>query len=215
LTGVIPEASGAIPVTAKVRIDLAAGTVEAEGSEEFVRGVYNDFRDRVVAEGAPQRPAGGRGSSAALTDGGTTVKRAGAGKKSGAGRTSGATTRRDRTPVLVKDLDLATKGSRVGLKDFVKRYRKLTNALDLNTLFVYYLARVGEVRPITMDHVYTCYKHAGARAPKVLTQSLSDTSRKKGTVDTASLDDIKLTTTGENWVEHDLPKAEQAESDTD
>jgi hypothetical protein len=190
-------------MTTKVRIDLTAGTLEAEGSEDFIRELYQDFREQVGQRTAP--PASGgmpkehpRPSS----------KAAQGSRRATGERKSTASTRRDRTPVLVKELDLAAKDTQVGLKDFLKRYKKLTSALDLNALFVYYLSREAAVDPITMDHVYTCYKHVGARVPKFLTQSLWDTARRKGTIDSTSLDDVKLTTVGENWVEHDLEKAD-------
>jgi hypothetical protein len=93
------------------------------------------------------------------------------------------------------------------LKDFAKRYRKLKSSQELNSFYVYYLARILDVSPITIDHVYTCYKDAGERPPGVLIQSLWDTARLKGTIDTGSIDDIKLTQAGENWVEYDLEKA--------
>jgi hypothetical protein len=191
-------------MTTKVRVDLAAGVLEAEGSEAFIRELYLDFRERVSAKVHP--PAAARGTSHAEPEGNASTGSQGA-KRQAAERRSASGSRRDRTPVFVKNLDLAPKGDRPGLKDFLKGYRKLTSSMEWNGLFVYYLARKVEVAPITMDHVYTCYKHVGERVPKVLTQSLWDTARKKGTIDASSLDDIKLTTPGENWVEHDLEKA--------
>lgn len=187
-------------MSARVRIDLTAGVLEAEGSEDFIRELYLDFKTRVAEQNRPAAPASEASSKPASGE-------AGSGRKKKAERRSGGTSKRDRTPVLVKELDLAPKGNRPGLKDFVKKYAKLRNAMEWNALFVYYLSRELTITPITIDHVYTCYKHIGARVPTVLTQSLWDTARRKGTVDTSSLDDIKLTTAGENWVDHDLPKA--------
>ena len=189
-------------MTARVRIDLAAGVLEAEGSEEFIRELYLDFRDRAGAHHVPtsQEPPTFMPPAAAPAASQVEPKAKRATAKTGS-------TRRERTPVLVKELDLAPKADRIGLKDFVKGFKKPTSSMDWNSLFVYYLARTANVSPITLDHVYTCYKQVGERVPKVLTQSLWDTSRKKGTIDTASLDDLKLTTAGENWVEHDLEKS--------
>ncbi len=193
------------PVT-KVRIDLAAGTMEAEGSEEFIRELYQDFRERV---GAKLNQPGSRTSTSSPTPRDVESEdKLGSDRKKSANKGSSV---RSRTPVLIKDLDLATKGSQVGLKDFIKRYRTLRNSQEQNSLFVYYLARVLGVKPINIDHVYTCYKDVGVRVPGVLPQSLWDTARRKGTVDTTSLDDIKLTLAGENWVEHDLEKAKTAD----
>jgi len=189
------------PMPTKVRIDLSAGTLEAEGSEEFIRELYKDFSERVESKLAPRAADGVRPLALRLgaDDSGKTGDR-----KKGTNKAGNV---KARTPVLVKTLDLATKGTRVGLKDFAKRYRKLKSSQELNSFYVYYLARILDVNPISIDHVYTCYKDAGERPPGVLIQSLWDTARLKGTIDTGSIDDIKLTQAGENWVEHDLEKA--------
>jgi hypothetical protein len=165
------------------------------------RGTFQDIRERL---NAPQSPMMSNTPALPSEEKPTKTRNA---TKVAVERKGNSSSRRDRSPVLVKDLDLAPKGNRPGLKDFAKSYRKLKSSMDLNSLFVYYLTRHAGVSPITIDHVYSCYKHVGERVPKVLTQSLWDTARKKGTIDTASVDDIKLTTTGENWVEHDLEKA--------
>lgn len=198
------QVSDTTPMTTKVRVDLSAGTLEAEGSEEFIRELYKDFTERLEAK-IPYR-----GTDALPTDSQQhsvpdAAKKAGERKK---GTGKGGTVR-ERTPVFVKDLDLATKGTRSGLKDFLKAYRKLKSSQEHNLGYVYYLARILDVHPITMDHVYTCYKETGERPPGVLPQSLWDTARLKGTIDAVSMDDIKLTLRGENWVEHDLEKAKE------
>ena len=187
--------------TVKVRIDLRAGTLEAEGSEDFVRDLYEDFRDRVVEFAPSPEPSRGRAEAPPPL----AAKKTGTERRSGATKSTGV---KAQAPVFLKELDLVTKGSRVGLKDFIKRYRKLKGAQEHNGVFVYYLAKIADVKPITVDHVYTCYKDVGAKPPTAFVQSLWDTARKKATIDTSSVQDIKLTMRGENWVEHELPKAD-------
>jgi hypothetical protein len=64
------------------------------------------------------------------------------------------------------------------------------------------------VPAIGVDEVYTCYKHLGEKPPTILNQSLKDTASRKGSIDTSSLDAITVTMTGENLVEHDMPRKE-------
>ena len=34
----------------KIRIDLAQGIIEAEGNEDFVKIIYNDFKEKIQSE---------------------------------------------------------------------------------------------------------------------------------------------------------------------
>lgn len=189
--------------TTKVRVDLSSGTLEAEGSEAFVRELYRDFSERVEGKLKSREVEKPVTTGVDRTENGDLKK---GGDRHKAAKTN---TLRNRTPVLVKDLDLAPKNGQPGLREFVKKFRKLKNSQEQNSLYVYYLAHILELKPISIDHVYTCYKHLGERVPGVLPQSLWDTARRKGTIETASLDDLKVTLVGDNWVEHDLEKAQE------
>ena len=58
---------------------------------------------------------------------------------------------------------------------------------------------------ITVDHVNTCYLDANWARPAELPNSLSVTANKKGWLDSRNFDDLKITTRGEDIVQHDLP----------
>ena len=108
-------------------------------------------------------------------------------------------------PKMIGNLNLKKEGSTPALRDFYSE--KLPEAFsEQNAVFVYYLNRLKKVDGITQDHVYTCYKEVGARVPGAFYQSLMDTARKKGWIDTRDMTQITITTVGENFVEHDLPK---------
>jgi hypothetical protein len=113
------------------------------------------------------------------------------------------TRRRTGGPSAVRDLDLAPKGQ-TSLKDFVAEKQPKTNH-DRNVVSVYYLAEVLGLNGVTLDQVFTCYKDMRWREPGSLANSLALTANRKRFLDTASLDDIKLTPAGRNHVEHDLP----------
>ena len=188
-------------MSSRVKIDLQAGTLEMEGSEDFIRDIYRDFKERLLATNAELAPRAAKAPT-------QQDPRVDTPRHSSATKRSAPKSSREKPLALVKDLDLATKGSRVGLKDFVKKYKVPPGALNWNAVFVYYLSRIAGIDAITNDHIYTCYKHVGQRVPGSFSQSLFDTARKKGWIDTKLTDDIKLTTAGENWVEHDLPEAD-------
>ena len=117
-------------------------------------------------------------------------------------------TKGPRIPKYSKDLDLSggKKGQR--LRDFFSQFVTSSN-FERNLVFVYYLKQVAGIEPITIDHIFTCYRNIkGLKVPVSLVQSLIDTRMHKGWLDTSSLDNIKLTVPGMNYLEHDMKKAE-------
>jgi hypothetical protein len=102
---------------------------------------------------------------------------------------------------IIKDLDLKNPS----LRDFYTEKSPRT-FFERNAVFVYYLQRLKETQEITPDHIFTCYKEVKERVPGAFYQSILDTRVKKGWLDTTDMNDIKVTTVGENFVEHDLPE---------
>ncbi|SRR6266478_6264796 len=111
-------------------------------------------------------------------------------------------------PTFVRDLDLKKSGNAPGLREFYAQ-KKPKNFTEENAVFVYYLNRLKEVEGVTTNHIFTCYKEVGARLPGALYQSLLDTNRKKGWIDTGNMNRILISPIGENFVEHDLPRKEK------
>jgi hypothetical protein len=130
-------------------------------------------------------------------------RRAGRSRPKEPGEDGKRTRRRALSPSAVRDLDLAPNGA-TSLKDFVAEKQPKTNH-DKNVVSVYYLAEVLRLNGVTVDHVFTCYKDMRWREPGNLANSLALTANRKRFLDTASLDDIKLTPAGRNHVDHDLP----------
>jgi len=107
-------------------------------------------------------------------------------------------------PKMIRDLDLAPKG-KTSLKDFVAEKQPKTQH-DRNTVSVYYLSRIAEKSPVTVDHVFTCYRLMNWRPAPQFANSLALTASRKGYIDTADSQDIKVTPHGDNHVAYDLPK---------
>lgn len=174
----------------KLRIDISQGTLEVEGSEEFVREIYGDFKDKLytLAQAAQNN-----------------IKKAEKSKTPSPPSAKRRPRITKETHTIVKEIDLAAKDDRPSLKDYFATY-KVANNFERNLVFVYYLQTIAKVSPITSDHIFTCYKHVQAKVPVALSQSLWDVSSKKGWIDTSSLGNIKLTTQGTNYIEYDMTK---------
>lgn len=108
---------------------------------------------------------------------------------------------------IVKDLILTAEGDKPSLKQFYAEKNPKSN-YERNVVFCYYLQKIKIIKPIGINHIYTCYKEVKQRTGSI-SVSLSETSR-KGWLDTSDMSDIKITPRGENYVEYDLPKVKKA-----
>lgn len=106
---------------------------------------------------------------------------------------------------ILPDLDLTAKGEIPSLADFFKG-KTPKSAQEVNPVLVYYLKKLRNIDHVGLDHIYTCYKTVGVRVPARLYQSIIDTRNRKGTVITDDMNDIRIGTIGENFVENDLPR---------
>ena len=121
---------------------------------------------------------------------------------SGTGKKTGKT-RKAPSYSYVKDLNLQPTG-KLSFKDFAAS----KNPEDSQAFFaisVYYLTKTLELQGVGPNHIYSCFKEVGKSVPTDLGQLGRNVSRRKGWLDTSNGQDIKLTTKGENFVEHELP----------
>jgi hypothetical protein len=79
-----------------------------------------------------------------------------------------------------------------------------SNAYQKAVVAVYYLRDTIELPAITVQSVFTFFKTVGWPVPADLKNTLQKAGS-EGWLDTAKADDIKLTSMGENVVEHSLP----------
>lgn len=111
------------------------------------------------------------------------------------------------SPKMVGNLNLRPSGKK-SLKDFVAA-KAPANQDERNAVAVYYLKHELKVDKVSGDHVFTCYremKDDGWRLPNDLRNSLQQTKSRSGWIDTGDMDDIKISASGINTVEQDLPK---------
>jgi hypothetical protein len=104
---------------------------------------------------------------------------------------------------LDKDLSLRPKNKK-SFADFVDE-KKPSNHEDKVTVCVFWLTKVAGHKA-TPEAVNSCYEGVAWKRPANLRNKLSVTASKRGWVDTGDFDDIKITTSGEDHVKHDLPE---------
>lgn len=102
-----------------------------------------------------------------------------------------------------KTLNLKPSG-KTSFADFAAQKSPSTDRKKV-VLCVYYLLNKLGKKPIGINQVYTCYKSINWRVPADLAGTLCWVSSQKGWLDTSDSLDIKMTTHGENLIEHDLP----------
>lgn len=186
----------------KLKIDLSSGVLEVEGSEDFVKHIYDDFKDNITTH----KPAMTSPPAATQTlDNPPQPKKAKA-KSPSTANNSGAKAKSKKAPELLKNLDLSGDGDKPSLKDFYARYDHRSN-YERNLIFTYYLKEELDTEKVTLDHIFTCYRSVGQKLPKALEQGMRDTAKDKAWVDIDNLDDIKVPVAGMNHIEHDLAKS--------
>lgn len=178
--------------TFKLKIDLAQGLFDAEGSEKFVKENFESFKEVVkekkitfIRERSPSEQDSSQKKNR--------TKRAARGSSFS----------------IVKDLNLKPKDKK-SLKAFFEEKKPETN-IESNAVFVYYLEKILTVSVINIDHIFTCYREVRSRIPGNLKQSIADSGSKYGYIDTSDMRNIKIIVRGVNLVVHDLPKKKKKE----
>ena len=210
-------------MTTKLKIDLTQGILEVEGSETFVKTIYRDFKAQFIqgesSEEALEPPRKRRRTrkpsvKPKSTDGkapsASAAEPAAAPEKTAAQPTAPETpAAKMATPVptyaRIKGLDLGATGEHSSLVEFMDAKLPITNE-ERNLVFLYYLQHVINLKSISMDHVYTCYREVNIRAPLNLEHSLSTTANQKGWINLDDSGQMAVTSEGKNYVEKQLPK---------
>jgi 6-pyruvoyl-tetrahydropterin synthase len=184
-------------MNSKLSINITNGTLEVEGSEEFVKEIYNDFKellekgnvsspeikDNRESQAKPNSPP--RRSTLKAGSGGSKAKPTGDIK-------------------FLTDLNLRPNG-RDSLKDYSAKYDIKTGE-ELSLMIVYYLKEVLKEEKVTLNHLFTAYKELGKKIPQHFRQTLTNQKNAKNWIDVSDWEDIKYTIPGMNHMEHDIVK---------
>jgi len=171
----------------KLKIDLSQGVLEVEGSETFVKNIYQDFKTQFLGEESapPEKPPRRRHRKTAAAAPSTADKPA--------------------EYKFIEALDVTAGADYPSLVEFMDAKFPFTNE-ERNLVFIYYLQNFIKQKPITIDHLFTCYRKANIRAPLNLEHSLQLTATREKWVRLTKTGRISVTTDGKQYLEKQLPK---------
>ncbi len=186
----------------KLKIDLKNGLLEVEGEDALVREIYKDYKD-VLAHVISRQPE----TTQHVIDTPSPTEELNAPKEN---KKINKTSKSSRSKVMesykiLGDLNL-TPPEKKSLKDFIAEKSPSEAGGEMTTVMVHYLQKTLGIENVSLNHIYTCYKNAEKKVPVSLKANVSDIQRRKGWLNTADTDKIRVTTSGENLVEHELPK---------
>jgi hypothetical protein len=179
-----------LPAVAKVVNAFTSEVVQQQAFEALVSALQGVEPRHAADRGGGRRRTTSRRKRQPDTDGSPDTK-----GKSRQARRGG--------PAIDKNLNLRPKTGK-SFRDFAALKNPKT-AFEKNVVAVHWLKSAG-VKTIGPDQVYTCYKDAAWRIPTGLYNSLAVTASKKGWLNTADMNQITVTTQGENLIDHDLPR---------
>ncbi|MDM8527713.1 hypothetical protein QUF58_05805 [Anaerolineales bacterium HSG24] len=197
-------------MTTKLKIDLSQGILEVEGSETFVRNIYNDFKTHFVPDAEPlpdtQLPPRTRRTKAKkptvtepIPDAIPVLT-----QSSPPPKTKAKPVPSKNDYILLTDLDLTANSDHLGLMEFTDSKFPITNE-ERNLVFVYYLKETLGLTKVTVDHIFTCYKEVHIRAPVNIENSLDITAHHRHWISIAKSGALTLTRQGKKYVEERLP----------
>jgi hypothetical protein len=178
-------------MTAKLNIDLKQGLLHVEGTEEFVRAIYDDFKTQLTAAATASTPPPPQRQE---------PKSSGKGEiKRTASKANGKRT--DFEPTFNRDLDTAK------LAAFYNQY-ELSNHAEKILVFCMFLKDVLKQETITGSDIFTCYSaiKAETKTPKAFAQALRDAHGKSHYIEVRSWDDIVVPISGSNFFNHDIKR---------
>lgn len=105
---------------------------------------------------------------------------------------------------LVGDIDFFPDG-KLSLKDFFAE-KAPTSDMDQILVLCYFLQHTVQSPQIGPGHILGGFKHVAKPVPKDLKQTIRNMKEKKAWLNFGDIETIRLTTEGENRVEHELGK---------
>ena len=127
------------------------------------------------------------GSTDKVDEAGVSVKKATKQKSSSA-----------KLPTYLANFDFTPSGKE-SLKEFVAKYGPKSN-LEKNLVFIQYLQNVTETSNISVNHVFSCYRHLNEKLP-FFPSTLLDTKKLKGWIETADLNNLLVVRAGWNHLQ--------------
>ncbi len=221
-------------MTTKLKIDLSQGILEVEGSETFVKAIYTDFKAHFVEPDGrtgeeetaltakakriktPRMPKIRRDSAPVIVEPpAEEVVPESAPPVNEVAPPSVPEPVPPLPPVeakvpppaytYIENLELGHTSGHSSLVEFMDAKLPITNE-ERNLVFLYYLQHILKIKPISLHHVYTCYREAKIRAPLNIENSLRLTAEQRGWIKANQNGSMTVTPEGKLYVERQLPK---------
>jgi hypothetical protein len=119
---------------------------------------------------------------------------------------AGKKTDRNSGVKMVHDLNFRPQDNEP-LKDFISGKDPKTD-LELVLALVYYMKNIMSESKVGLDHILTALKEVGKPVPAALKQTVQNLKTKKAWINYTDIEDIRTTTQGDNFVEHEMTKGE-------
>lgn len=182
-------------VTTKAKINLKEGAIELEGSETFVSKQLEAFQKQMQTVKLPNpqediKKENDIGKSEKLLSKKKVVKI---------------------SPCITPiPLELKAKDGKPALRDFFNEKKPKSQQEDL-TVFAYYLKHHLNINDMLSGHVASCCKEVGRKVPKSMNSTFKSIQHYKEWLDVGvGAESAQITTTGENFVEYELPREKDA-----
>jgi len=107
---------------------------------------------------------------------------------------------------LVPNMDFRPSGKQA-LKDFLEK-KSPKNDIEITLAAVHYMQHVMQLTKIGPAHVMTIFKDAGKPIPVDLKQTIRNIKKSKMWLNFTDIEDVRTTTQGDNFVEHEMGKDE-------
>lgn len=196
----------------KIKLKLGEFEIELEGDKETVQKEFNSLREKGLGEifntipnsvsdfKQPEKP-----KTETKNSENSKTKTISSKKQENKVNSSRKKSSSSQSYSMLTDLNLRPAGKQ-SLEDFYNTFIVKSN-MERNITILYFLKRILEIENVGVNHIYTCYKKIGTKVPNIY-QGLIDTKNRKGWIDTNNMDDLKVSISGENYIEHEAPKKE-------
>lgn len=178
----------------KAKINLKEGIIELEGSEDFVMKILDRYEKNFISE--PVKVI--QPKKKHLAEEPQRIKREAVVKK----------------PISMAPIPINLKGdeNRPSLKELHKEKSPQTHQ-EAVTLFVYYISKYLDIPNVQVGQISSCYDEVGARKPKQIEKVFQEIQLFSGWLESGEeAHTIKITISGENMVEHFLPKPKKPQA---
>lgn len=179
----------------KAKINLREGTVELEGSEDFVKKYLDEFKGLLSKTPISQPP-----QNISFPPQIAPPKKQKAKQKSQKSAHKG---------VNIAPIPLDLKSGNPNLRTLFNQ-KKPSNNQEIVTLFVYYINKTLGNEEASPGHIVSCYNEVSAKKPLNIPQLFRDVTNLRGWLSSNGNGTVKVTIAGENLIEHDLPREQNA-----